>query len=410
MMLTRNAAVRQAATRARQQSPFQVAADLMWTHGTDGRAIFHNGATWIGSIKSNGWVSLYHFDHSTRVSTGYQLANFSQNDHHSPALLDLPDDRVAFHYQRHNADTHSFLRVTTNPNDPSAFDAAIQVPSAGLVGYAHTWCLSATGKYYVAYRVGIQSQYVNSASVSDLSTWDGERQWIVNGGNRPYPKFCSNGVDRVDIAFIQGHPNNVNASVYHCYMQLDGGVEKFYKTDGTYISTGSVTPSQATLVFNGSTENGEAWIWDVAIGADGHPRVLFVRYATTTDHRHMHGRWDAATGQWVIAEIGVSAPFANEALTDPGLCFDGNTTDIVYRGAGTGIPFEMQEWRTTVAGGDSFSKHRNITTGTSAPNFHSRPYSPRGHDGTVACVWLYGTIQADDLTEWSMVGLGIGSA
>lgn len=387
---------------------FQIGADGMWTWFTDDRAVCRNGNTYIGVITSVGRVGVYRWQHGNGGSTYTELTtgSFQTDDHNNAALLFGPDGKLWANYSKHNGDSVFRWRVANDADSIDGFTTEASFTSGGLVSYSNTHYLSENAKYYCHFRRGLQSQW--AVSSSDLVTWSSEAQWIVNSTARPYVKACNNGVNRIDLFFTRGHPNEIDGnSVYHCYMQLDEGVEKFYTSAGTYISMGSVTFSQATLVWDGSTADGEAWTWRIAYGADGHPRVLFARFPTPlSDHRYMHGRWNGSA--WVISEITDAGPplYAAEENYTGGIDFDSRNPNIVYLSKYVTDTWEIQEWR-SADNGATWAKHRDITTASGAGVVNGRPHSPRDHDGTVACVWWRGSYV--DFTDYDCAIMGVGS-
>jgi hypothetical protein len=243
---------------------------------------------------------------------------------------------------------------------------------------------------------------MNVRATADFSTWDTQRTWITQTGQRPYVKAINNGVDRIDFFFTNCHPNEGASSVYHCYMQLDAGVEKFYQSDGTYIGTGPVTPADATLIYDGSSV--DSWVWDITRGADGHPRVLFARFPSTTDHRYMFSRWTGSA--WTTpVEITTAGPYlyAAEANYSGGICFDAADPDTVYLSKQVGSVWELSEWVTGDSGA-TWSKVRDIDNGVSSRN--CRPFSPRNHNGELAVVWWRGTYTSYTSYSTSIWGAG----
>lgn len=389
--------------------PFTLGGDGMWTWFTDDRAVCRNGRTYVGVITSTGRAGVYRWENGNASSTYFELSPslLQKDDHNNPALTFTPDGRLWAQYSTHNNDALLRWRVATSADSIEAFSAENTVTNAELVSYSNTHYLSENGVYYCHYRKGAESQWAMKSS--DLVTWGAEVEWIDGNGERPYIKACNNGTNRIDLFFTKGHPNQVDGnSVYHCYMQLDAGVEKFYKSDGTYISTGSVTPAQATLVWDGSTADGESWTWRIAYGSDGNPRVLFARFPTpASDHRYMHGRWTGSA--WSISEITDAGPplYAAETYYTGGIDFDSRNPNIVYLSKYVTNTWEIQEWR-TADNGATWAKFRDITTGSGSGVVNGRPHSPMNHDGEVCCVWWRG--RYTDFTDYDADIMGIGSA
>lgn len=374
------------------QEWFDIVPDGVWTWFTDPRAVFRNGATYIGWVNSAGTCGISKLVHSTGVVTSFALSatGLEIDDHNNTAVHFLPDGRIMALYCKHNDTSGMRYRISTYPEDISAWSAEVLLGALTKpVSYSNPHYLSATEKTYLHYRSGLGGSSTNPMNVRafDGASWDAERTWITQNDERPYIKSVSNGVDRIDFLLTNCHPNEGQAKVYHCYMQLDGSVEKLYKSDGTLIGTGPVTPADCTLIYDGSTV--DAWIWDIAYGHDGHPRVLFSRFPSTTDHRYMFTRWTGAT--WtapVEIAAGGTYLYAAEPYYSGGLCFDAQNADVVYLSMQVGSYWEVQEWRTPDSG-LTWAKARDITTASTVRN--CRPYSPRNHDGRCAVLFWRGT-------------------
>lgn len=375
-------------------SVFTVKTDGIWTWYTDPRAVHYNGNTYIGSINSAGDVCITKWNDAAKTGSSFTLsAAFQLDDHNNAGIHVLPDGRIVAMYCRHNDYTATFFRISTNPEDITAWGAETAVSGGLPITYTNLHYLSDSGKTYNHYRSGpggAGTNPINARATSDWSSWDVERTWITQTGSRPYVKSVSNGVDRIDFFFTNCHPNEGAASLYHCYMKLVAGVETFYKSDGTLINnTGSITPAMATLIYDGTTV--EAWTWEINYGADGNPRVLFVRYPTTSDQRLCFSRWTGTS--WTAAvEIAVGGAYlyAAEANYSGGLCFDSLDTNIVFLSTPVSGVREIQEW-TTTDNGATWSKRRDITTGTSAGVINARPYSPRNRSSKLAVIYWTGT-------------------
>lgn len=375
------------------QEWFDVVPDGVWSWFTDPRAVFRNGATYIGWVNSAGTCGISKLVHSTGSVTHFSLSAtaMENDDHNNTAIQFLPDGRILALYCKHNDTAGLRYRISTNPEDISDWGSEALLGAVTLpVTYSNPHYLNAVGKTYVWYRSGegggIGPKPTNCRAF-DGTTWDAERTWITNTNARPYLKSVNNGIDRIDFVFTNGHPRDTPCSVYHCYMQLDAGVEKFYKTDGTLIGTGPVTPADATLIYDGSSIDG--WVWDITYGHDGHPRVLFARFPTTTDHRYMYARW---TGSVWTAPVEITSGgtylYLAEANYSGGMCFDTQNPDVVYLSKQVGSYWEVQEW-STPDGGLTWAKARDITSASTVRN--CRPYSPRNHDGRCAVLFWRGT-------------------
>lgn len=385
--------------------PGVVKTDGAWCWFSDPRAIYASGKTFIGWISADGSVGISSYAHASKTVSSFVLhAALQVDDHDQPSILILPDGRIACFYCKHNTENIMRYRISDSAHDISSFGAEASFASTwGNPTYANPRYLSDNGKTYLHFRGwGAQADGIcRSVSTTDFATWGSEASWFVQSGQRPYVKSITNNVDRIDFLLTNAHPNEAVSSVYHCYMQLDSGVEKFYKTDGTYIGTDTIAPSSCSLIHNGAGSRG--WVWDIAYGADGHPRVLFSRFQSTTDHRYMFSRW---TGSAWTAEVEITPAggplYSAETYYSGGICFDAADPDTVYLSAKVGSFFEIQQWETTDSGA-GWAKTRDITSASSIKN--ARPVSPQNHNGELPLLWWAGTYTSYTNYSTDIMGL-----
>ena len=367
-------------------------ANGIWTWFTDPRAVYRNGSVYIGWVNSSGTCGITKFTPATGVSQNFSLSSIGLevDDHNNTAVHFLPDGRVMAIYGQHNDYSGLRYRISAAPEDISAWGTEQIVTVTTPYTYSNPHYLSQTGKTYFHYRSGAGGVGTNPMNVRafDGTTWDSERAWLTETGRRPYVKSCNNGLNRIDFLITDMHPNQGTSSVYHFYMQLDGSVEKFYKSDGTLIGTGPVTPADCTRIHNGWTL-GDGWVWDIKYGLDGHPRVLFTWYPSTTDHRYMYSRWSGSawTAPVEITNAGTYL-YSAEPNYSGGICFESKDANRVYLSKQVGSYWEIQEFATPDSGA-TWAKVSDITAGSTVRN--CRPFSPRNHPYRKAVVWWSGT-------------------
>lgn len=377
-----------------------IAADGIWSWFSDPRAVCYNGATYVVAVNRFGSVQVYKWVHATNTVTAFTLYAFLETDDHNNAAVHvLPDGRIICFYCKHNDSTGHRYRISTNPEDISAWGAEV-VLSTGItlpVCYANPVRLSQdASKLWLFYRSGPGGSADNGLAcktTTDLATWTSQEAiWknVAGGAITPYYKLISDGAKRVHFVATSRHPVEGQSSIYHFYMELDvSNVPHWYKTDGTEILTALPhSPSTATLVYDGATVRG--WIWDIAIGADGHPRILGTRYPANdgTDIRYMHWRWSGLA--WIEAEITTAGTglYSPEVFYAGGICFDSSNPNVGYMSKPNGAYREIQMWR-TFDSGQTWVKQYDITEGSSATN--ARPYSPINHHADMRVVWWRGT-------------------
>lgn len=369
------------------------------------RALFRNGYIYVGWVNTVGSVGVtkYKLADSTSTSSTLSLA-FEADAHNNPALLFLADGRLAASWSGHNDSVGQHVRVSTSAEDISAWGSEIVVATLPACSYSDQ--LKVGSRYYLHYRGGDYSQRVRMTT--DFATWDTERQWVAFGVQRPYVKSITDGVSRVDLFFSAGHPDEVTPNaLYHAYLIIDPttGAESFFKSNGTSI-TGPATPSNATLVYDGTA--GQGWTTDLMMGSDGKPRVTYTKYvAAGTDHRHMHARWTGSV--WISSQIAaVGGSLYSAQLYSDGQCvFDGNTTLRVYvPNRSDGVRCELQEYR-SADNGATWGKYRDITTGLTTEDAFT-PTSIPGHPASCAVIWNQGVIDGFVGGSYNAALRGIG--
>lgn len=370
-----------------------VTADGMWTWFTEPRAVFHNGAYYVGWINSIGDAGVTKVVSATGVKSSFTLkVNLQQDDHNNPAIYIRPDGRVMCFYGKHNDPDGIRYRVSTNPEDISSFAAEVVIAPATLpTCYSNPRYLSAAGRLFYHYRAGNSdaNRPHSIISTADFSTWTSEiKIFDAGGAARPYVKSASNGVDRIDFFLTNCHPVEGVASVYHAYALWDAGTSalKYYTSAGVELTL-PIDPASCTLIKSGTPHDN--WVWDISYGSDGHPRVLYTRFNGTSDHRYEFSRWNGSA--WTTpTEVCTGGTFlySGEPYYSGGMCFDGNDRDVVYVSRQVSSQWEIQEYRTADSGA-TWAFERSITSGSSVKN--CRPYSADGHDGTRGVLWWSGT-------------------
>ncbi|MEH2036020.1 BNR-4 repeat-containing protein [Nostoc sp.] len=465
----------------------------VWTFFTNPRAVCYGGNTYIGWVDNRGVVGITKVNNTTKESTHFDLDDISNiadpdraemNDHDNAAVFIKSDGRITCYYGVHNDPGGIRSRTTIYPEDITEWSTAIVYSPANTGSnpnvnlptcYSNPRLLEDAGMLLYHFRTGtppkaphailfanIQNTPNFTAFYSDaLPLIESENTLHPWGNQRPYVQSVVNGKNRVDFLFTDGHPGDLGTkgdgngtSLYHFYVEWDKAANKarYYTSAGVEMvnpsATGAQSPSlpirpkhhqgsDPTMVWNGV--NVRSWAWDIVIGFDDKPCVLFTTYDNGagsfgyTNQRYMFSRWDGTawttpvdiTGanvvpstQTIVRGVAVSSPGMGTkrvngfTLDEPcytgGCCFDANNPNIVYlvntvvQNSTNNSDFlstdpttdptgtrELQEWRIS-NDGLTWSKVRDITT-NSLPNIiNGRPYSPKNHDGKIAVVWWRG--------------------
>ena len=418
-----------------------LAPDGAWTWYNDPRAVFHNGALYFGYVRSDGASTLSALDLQTGVPRTLWTSTWLQyDDHDNPGLLPLQDGRLLAIYARHGtATTFSYrLSLSANPTTSTAWGAEQTLPSTGAgVTYSNPYQLAGeSGKVYDFCRDLNFNPTVLTSTDAGV-TWSAPQLFIKTGtgSTRPYVKYCSDYSSRIDFLYTDGHPRDVNNSLYHIYYQSG----TLYQTDGTFLKSFSNIPLLHDLGERGSViyqysdtptsdlndhiPSGRAWCWEITSQSNGSPACAFtiqrdsVASSDWTGDRiyYYYARWTGTNWQKrFIAQAG-------RPLYDPeddyagGIALDPEDTTVVYISTDAANPFdlttisnvplaayyELFKGRTT-NGGLSFSWSA-LTTNSAVDNF--RPYVPRNRQGLPALLWFRGSYPSFTSFSTSIVGL-----
>lgn len=391
-----------------------IASDGIWTWFADPRAVYRNGATYIMAMDSVGHCLILKHVHATGVTASYDLSGYLEiDDHNNGSLIFLSDGRIVAFFGLHNDPAHRY-RVSTNPEDISAWSAVqIRGEAGGPYSYPQPFILSIhPAKQWLFFRRYTDGTGTTRSLAFRTSPDFGTVPATISAytdvlretGARPYCKSVSDGVNKIHFCATSAHPNEATyTSINHFCMQVDAsGNPTFHKSDGTQITAPFVV-SDMTRVDSGSDM--KRWNSDIAIGSDGHPRILWMRYPNNngTDIRYMYSRWTGA--EWTEVEICADGAglYTVEPYYHGGLCFDAHDADVIYLSAPISGVREIQQWRTN-DNGATWSKVRDITSGTSSGVLNGRPYSPRDYVG-MPVIWWSGRYTSYSDYETAVKGL-----
>jgi rhamnogalacturonyl hydrolase YesR len=372
-------------------------ADGAWCWFSDPRAIFRDGKIYAGWMTGDGAVQVGAMDLKTSAIQVMTLAEkFERDDHDNPALLFLPDGRLAAFFS-HHAKEDMHLRVTEKPDDIGAWspDRKLGFGAGGKgVTYANPAMLGDEKNAIYLFWRGSDFKPTLSISKDLCETWSRPQALIrrpsADDTNRPYLKMWTDSRRRIDIVFTDGHPRDeATNSVY--FLRYEKGA--FFKADGTRIGGMDdlpLDPAKCDRVYDGSTA-GRAWIWDIA-EQGGNPVVAYTRLPDETDHRYRYARWDGK--QWLDFEITPAgkwfphtAPGAKEREPhySGGMALDRENADTVFLSRPVNGVFEIEKWRTPDGG--ATWKSEAVTANSKADNV--RPFVIRNAPAGAPCLlWM----------------------
>ena len=224
------------------------AGDRRSERGRAGQIILSSvgNANGTGGASRNGDVEVTSYDLATAALNHFTLAdNLEADDHDSAALLKLPDGHFLSSYSKHSGDSVIHWRISTSPGSIAAWGPESTYSESGGTTYSNLTYLSASGDVFDFHRVagavgGFDPNYLKWDLPTQSGFSFGGRLLTGPEGNsgssdRPYVRYTSNGVDRIDFITTDAHPRNqLSNSVYHGYIQYEGGSSYgVYKSDGT---------------------------------------------------------------------------------------------------------------------------------------------------------------------------------
>jgi len=411
----------------------ELASDGAWTWFNDERAIVHQGSVFSGYVKSNGTYGITRRDLTTGVNSHVIVstaASQEQDDHNNPSITVLPDGKLLILYSKHNSTAAYYQRTSLVPLPTTASDWGPEitrtVPASNT--YANTYRLSAEANALYNFHRCVNFNPTLTLSTDNGASWGTARLLIGTGagGIRPYPRYCSNGVDRVDLIYTDGHPRDIANSVYHMYYRAGS----FYKTDGTFIKSLANLPLDHDADERGSVlypysdaawgagqgpndwiPTGRGWTWDVHYGQDGAPIAVFQVQRddqTGSDWKkdriyYYYARWTGAGWERRMIAQGGRPIYAAEDDYGGGMCLDPEDPRVVYFSSNAATPLDVSDidnaalnaneryelYRGFTADGGLTFTWTQVTANSDADNL--RPIVPAKHGRTECLLWFNGT-------------------
>ena len=319
-------------------SVHDITPDGAWTWFNDARAlIIGHDRLLVGHVTCAGHIAATLYDHRSgrrQVTLLSHPADAEIDDHNNPAFLALPDGRILAAYARHGTDRLMRWRYGTLSPDEGGIDwseeRSLTVPAdqcySNLFNHAGnvvniSRCINWNPTLFVSGDMG--------------QSWSTPQALIKTGtgGTRPYARFASNGQDRIDILYTDGHPRETENSVYHAFFQ--GG--RLYGTGGNPLSELPLKHDlgeRGLKVLDGSAHpKGRLWILDVTSpkhNGQGLACIYQLRKSAVAGKDwqgdrlwYFHARWDGRTWRSrLIAQAGrplywKERDYAGGAALDP---------------------------------------------------------------------------------------------
>lgn len=371
-----------------------LSSDGAWTYFTEPRAVNHDGKhrrTYVGWIDSRGQIVVSSYDHRTGVRTRAVLRTGERvDDHNNPSLTVRRDGRLMVFYSTERR-RNLVYRLSRRPEDVRAWRRPRKVPTnvKGRHGYTYpnpVWLRDERRPLFLFWRGG-SFEPTFSTSI-DGTSWARARRLVDGNGQRPYLVYDSNGRDRLDIAFSDGNPSELRTSIY--YMRYRD--RRLRQADGSLIARLGevpVQPSAADVIYRGGEGKARAWAYDVGVGRDGRPVVLYATFPSAEDHHYHYARWNG--DRWVSHEITRSGPTIEHAKGDAnyagGLILDSRDPSVVYLSRQVAGVYQIERWVTRDGG---LTWHSTAVTSGARDSY--RPVSVGGPSfgRTYDLFWMHG--------------------
>jgi BNR repeat-containing family member len=360
-----------------------------WSYFGDPRAISHDGDTFTGWISTTGNVWVARLSKEGRLTKRVIFKGLGRDDHNNPSLVFRQDGHIVVFFSPHSghylppAGIPSVMRymVSLNPYSIAEFGRVrtVKVNMPGGLGYTYPNPIRLGKRIWLFWRGGAWNP--TFSWTDDGYKWAPARELVEFGhAQRPYTKYVGRN-DEIHGIFTDGHPENWKNSLH--YLRLEGG--KLFAASGRRLGTLADVPlhtSRLDHIYNYSDQGGRAWGHDIAITAEGRPRIVYTRRVANRDTfyyaYHTGTRWVSRR----IVEAGPGRP----SFHSGGASLDHADPRIVYLSRTIGPWNQVEEWFTPDNG--RTWTHRQLTDDTHG--YAIRPVVPRGHTGTprrILYVW-----------------------
>jgi hypothetical protein len=406
-------------------------ANGAWTWFNDERAIFHQGSLFIGYVRNNGQYGVTRYNPATNESSDMIISTATsqqQDDHNNPSITVLPDGKLMALYAKHLGGSQFYQRTSLVPLPTTNADWGPEIvrPLSANNTYNNTYMLSGESNRIYNFHRNINFNPTVTISNDLGANWEASVPFIEvgAGGVRPYPRYCSNRANRIDLIYTDGHPRDVDNSVYHMFYQNGN----FCKTDGTVIDSFANLPldheggQRGSIIYQYSAAawgpgqgpddwipSARGWTWDVHYGADGNPVCVFQAQtgtdATWSTSRiyYYYARWTGSAWQKRFIAHAGRGIYAAESDYGGGMCVDPTNPNVIYISTNAANPFDLTNvsnvplntnsryeiYRGVTNDGGLTFNWTPITSNSEADNL--RPIIPENSPYDQTLIWFNGT-------------------
>ena len=374
-----------------------------WSYFGDPRAISHDGHTFTGWISTAGHVWVARLTKRGRLSKHLLFRGLGRDDHNNPSLVFRPDGRIVVFFSPHSG--HDLpppgipsvmrYRISQHPFSIDGWGPVHTVPTnaPGDLGYTYPNPLQQRGKLWLFWRGG--GWYPTFSYTENGRDWVPARELIRSAvGQRPYAKYVGDGTTNIHGIFSDGHAMAFKNSLY--YFRYEGN--DLFALSGRRIAGLASVPvpiSELDVVYRYSDSRGRAWPHDIALHANGRPRLVYTRRLGGGNGRDTF--WYAYHNgeKWVSRKI-VEAGAGRNSFTSGGATLDHEDPRFVYLSRTIGRWNQVEQWFTPDDGRTWTT--RQLTDDST--HYGIRPVTPRGLTGANRILYSRGDETTIGFTDY----------
>jgi hypothetical protein len=353
-----------------------------WSYFGDPRAIAHNGHTFTGWISTTGNVWVAHIRPDGSFTKRLIYRNLGVDDHNNPSLVFRPDGRIMVFFSPHSGHvlpppslrpSRMRYRLSKAPFSINGFEPVrlVNTNVPGGLGFTYPNPMQLHGKLWLFWRGGGWNP--TFSYTRNGRDWVPARELLRSvDPQRPYAKYVGDGNRRIHGIFTEGHANHFHNSLY--YLRYENS--NLFGAGGRRLGSLRSVPlpiHKLERVYRFTKATGSAWPHDIALTAQGRPRIVYTRRVGHQDvffyGYHNGSRWVSRR----IVDAGPGLP----SFTSGGATLDHEDPRIVYLSRKTGAFHQVEVWFTPDEG--RTWRHRQLTAEPS--HYCIRPVTPRGLTG-----------------------------
>ena len=269
-----------------------LADDAAWNWDTQPSCLYNAtyNSSYIGYVDSFArvWIGRYRHDYKTWEQQALNAGStLTQNDDHDqPAVCVLNTGNILVAWSYHNGS--QYCQLSTNPGDISAWGSPVTIydGSTNQAAYCKLFQTSDSNNTIFNFFRKANSGSSNprpqnyTFSTNSGATWSTPVKFFEDEAvaQRPYVILHQSSGTRIDFCLTDGQPDEVNNSIYHCYMVMnsDGSDFTLYRSDDSKIdrylignATGQDNGNDMPLKPSVLAKNGSTWVGRLYDGSGG---------------------------------------------------------------------------------------------------------------------------------------------